>query len=87
MYCRTDLDLSLLCDSASLRVAFVPQAQAQLAPEKLQIADVPFFDHRWDVHRVRRSHERLITKWQLTGYKRTYNHVFDNRKRLAELGF
>jgi hypothetical protein len=86
MFCRTDLDLSLLCDAAHLHVTFIPSAQVQLATEDLQLPDVPFFDHRWDVHRVRKSHERLITKWQLTGYKRTYSHVFDARKRLTEFG-
>jgi hypothetical protein len=84
MFCRTDLDLSLLCDSAALKITFIPTAQVQLADESLKFPDVPFFDYRWDVHRVQKSHERLITKWQLTGYKHTYTHVYDARKRLQE---
>ena len=65
-------------------MAFVPRGRVHLADEALLPEDLAFFDYRWDEHRVGRSHRRLIDKWQLVGYKTTYDHVYDARRRLAE---
>jgi len=86
MFCRTDLDLSLACHAAGLHAALVEAATVQLSGEGLEQEDVAFYDYRWNEHRVMRSNERLIAKWQLIGYKRTVNHVKDSRKRLSAFG-
>lgn len=84
MFCRTDLDLSLACHSAGARISLIPQAQAVL-DSGLELCDRDFYSFRWDLHRVRKANERLISKWGLVGYKRTINHAYDARQRLSNL--
>lgn len=84
MFCRTDLDMSLACRACDLTVVVVPEARACLQ-DTLAAVDRSFYDYRWDIHRVQRSNDRLICKWQLTGYKRTIDHAYSARRRLDDI--
>ncbi|MCU1640734.1 MAG: putative glycosyltransferase [Nocardia sp.] len=62
---RTDVDLSLACHRAGLRLVMAPAAAVAFFGPPVEPADMAFFAYRWDLDRATRSNERLVAKWQL----------------------
>lgn len=82
MYCRTDLDLSLACFAAPLKIGILTNASVVFHRAPDLAIDRAFFDYRWNLERVRFAHDRVIAKWNLVGYKRTIDHAHEIRKFL-----
>jgi Glycosyltransferase like family 2 len=62
---HTDIDLSLSCHRAGLRIAMAPAAEVTFHGPPIDEADREFFAYRWDVERATRSTEWLLAKWSL----------------------
>ncbi|WP_416955689.1 hypothetical protein [Streptomyces sp. Agncl-13] len=75
MHCRTDLELSLSCRSAGLRIGILPALDAVFRKEPTVPDDVEVFTHRWNVERAGAANDRLVKKWRLTRYKSSVEFV------------
>ena len=62
---HTDIDMSLACHQAGLRLAMAPAAEVAFHGPPVEDEDLDFFAHRWDLERAERSTKRLLSKWQL----------------------
>lgn len=85
MYCRTDYDMSIQCFKAGLVIGIPENGHVVFTqyPKGIEI-DRDFFDHRWNLDRVEFANRRLISKWNLDGFKTTIHHAHNARKILTE---
>lgn len=84
MYCRTDYDMSIQCHVNGLVIRIPSAASVTFTqfPKHIE-TDREFFDFRWNIDRVAFANARLISKWNLEGFKTTITHAYEARKSLS----
>lgn len=68
MHCRTDLDMSMHCWRADIRIASCPDARVAFSRELDVALDAELFRHRWDLAATEAANRRLVEKWKLADY-------------------
>jgi hypothetical protein len=83
--CRTDVDLSMQCRQAGLRIGMSPVAHVRLRSDLDLAIDRELFAYRWDLDITARANERLISKWRLIEYSSSLRFAKKMQERLETL--